>query len=174
VYSMSYIYVIDAGVLFSVWIQRHTESMFLTTPHVREEVQNRPSKFRADVLEVLDRLQEDSPTKESVKAARNASLETGDNTSLSENDIELIALAHSKSEGGVKVVLVSTDMAILNTARRMGIETIDPSGKFRDDIQWILVCPACDYRTTKPSASLECPVCGTTMHRKVLKKRRKQ
>jgi rRNA maturation endonuclease Nob1 len=171
---MSHIYVIDAGVLFSTWIQRRMERMFLTTPHVREEVLNRPSKFRADVLQVLDRLQEDSPTKESVKATRNASSETGDSTSLSENDIELIALAHSKSKGGVKVTLVSTDMAILNTARRMGIETIDPSGKFQDDVQWIFVCPACDYRTTKPSDSLECPVCGTTLRRKVLKRRRKR
>jgi rRNA maturation endonuclease Nob1 len=170
---MSHIYVIDAGVLFSTWMKRYPEGMFLTTPQVREEVQNRSSKLRADILEILDRLQEESPVVDSIKVTRRAASETGDRTSLSENDIELIALAHSKSRSGASVVLVSTDMSILNTARRMGIETIDPSGKFKDDIQWILMCPGCGHRSTQPVDGLECPICGTTMGRKVLRKHRK-
>jgi rRNA maturation endonuclease Nob1 len=167
---MSHIYVVDAGVLFSTWMQRYPESLFFTTPHIREEVQNRPSKFRTDILSILEKLREELPLRDSIEEVRKTASDIGDINSLSENDIELIALAHSKSKRGASVDLVSSDMAILNTARRMGIRTIDPSGKFKIDIEWVFVCPGCGHKSKKQVDGLECPVCGTTMRRKVLKK----
>jgi len=170
---MSRTYVIDAGALFSTWTKRVHEGVFFTTTDVVDELRNRPSKFRADLLEVLDRLREEVPATDSIRAARRAAAETGDDSILSETDIDLIALAHSKSQEGMSIVLVSTDLAVLNTARHMGIETVDPSGKFKDDIKWALICPACNHRTAASKAGLECPVCGTPMRRRALKKSRK-
>jgi len=67
---MSHIYVLDAGVLFSSWTIKVPEGMFTTTSSVLEEVKNRPSKVRTEILTLLDRLQEDFATPESIKAVR--------------------------------------------------------------------------------------------------------
>ena len=171
---MSHIYVIDSGVLFSTWIEKVSDSKFITTSRVMDEIHNRPSKFRADTLELLDRLRIESPPIDSIKAITKAATESGDKPVLSDTDIELIALAHSKKATRTSTTLVSTDMAILNTARYLGIDSIDPSGRFRDDIRWILICPACNYKSKVSVKDLECPICGTQMRRKVSQKSRKQ
>jgi len=170
---MSLVYVIDSGVLFSTWIRKAPDGEFVTTAGVVDEIHNKTSKFRVDVLELLDRLHIETPPIDSIKAATRAATETGDIPVLSETDVELIALAQSKKETGTVTTLVSTDMAILNTARHLGIDTVDPSGRFKDDIQWILICPACNFKSKVPVEDLDCPICGTQMRRKVSRKSRK-
>ncbi|MHA1862718.1 MAG: hypothetical protein ACTSWA_03035 [Candidatus Thorarchaeota archaeon] len=167
---MSQIYVLDAGVLFSNWTIKVSEGLFTTTSSVLEEIKNRPSKVRAEVLTLLDRLQEDFATPESIKAVRHASAKTGDKSVLSEVDIEIVALAHTKHSLGMKTTLVSTDLAVLNTARHMGITILDPSGRFKHEIIWSLKCPACYHKSSSKAKDLECPVCGTIMRRVVHRK----
>jgi UPF0271 protein len=170
---MSHIYVIDSGVLFSTWTKTVPAGVFTTTMGVVDEIHNKPSKFRADILELLDRLQKEIPPSDSIRAVTKAAVETGDKPVLSDTDVELIALAHSKKKAEPNITLVSTDMAVLNVARHLGIDTIDPSGKFKDDIRWILICPACNHKSLVSKEGVECPVCGTEMRRKVLRKARK-
>jgi len=152
---MSHIYVLDAGVLFSSWTIKVPEGMFTTTSSVLEEVKNRPSNVRTEILTLLDRLQEDFATPESIKAVR-----------------EIVALALTKKSLGMKTTLVSTDLAVLNTARHLGITIIDPSGRFKHEIVWSLKCPACYHKSSSKAKELECPVCGTVM-RRVVHRRRK-
>jgi rRNA maturation endonuclease Nob1 len=170
---MSHVYVIDSGVLFSTWIKQKPDAAFTTTLGVIDELRNKPSKLRVELLELLDRLKKETPPSDSMKAVIKAAGETGDKTVLSETDIELIALALSKKKDGTRTTLVSTDMAVLNTARHLGIDIIDPSDRFKDDIEWILVCPACGHKTKRHEEGIECPICGTQMRRKVLRKSRK-
>ena len=169
---MSQTYVLDAGVLFSSWTSKIPDGLFVTTSSVLEEVRNRPSKLRAEVLTLLDRLQEDYPDLESIKAVHDAASKTGDKSVLSEVDIEIIALAHSKISLGIAATLVSTDLAVLNTARHLKISILDPSGKFKHEIIWSLKCPACNHKSRSKAKELECPVCGTLM-RRVVQRRRK-
>jgi len=171
--EMSHVYVIDSGVLFSTWVRKVPDGEFITTIRVMDEIHNKPSKFRVDVLELLDRLRQETPPIDSIKVVTKAAAETGDKPVLSETDIELIALAQAKKATGTSTTLVSTDMAILNTARYLGIDSIDPSGRFRDDIRWVLICPACNHKSKVSTEDLECPVCGTQMRRKVSRKARK-
>ncbi len=167
---MSQIYVLDAGVLFSDWTSKIPDGLFVTTSSVLEEVRNRPSKLRAEMLTLLDRLQEDFPAPESLKAVRLAADKTGDKSVLSEVDIEIIALAHSKKSLGAITTLVSTDLAVLNTARHLGLTVLDPSRRFKHEIVWALKCPACKHKSRFRTTNLECPVCGTIMRRYVHKK----
>lgn len=167
---MSQIYVLDAGVLFSDWTSKIPDGLFVTTSSVLEEVRNRPSKLRAEMLTLLDRLQEDFPAPESLKAVRLAADKTGDKSVLSEVDIEIIALAHSKKSLGATTTLVSTDLAVLNTARHLGLTVLDPSRRFKHEIVWALKCPACKHKSRFRTTNLECPVCGTIMRRYVHKK----
>ena len=169
---MAIIYVLDAGVLFSKWTSKVPEGLFVTTSRVLEEVRNRPSKVRAEMLTLLDRLSEDFPTPESIKAVRLAAAKTGDRSVLSDVDIGIIALAFSKKSLDLKTTLVSTDLAVLNTARHLGLEVLDPSHKFKHEIVWALKCPACKHKSRFRTTNLECPVCGTVMRRFVHKKRK--
>jgi len=171
---MSQTYVLDAGGLFSSWTSKIPEGMFVTTSSVLEEIRNKPSKVRAEMLMLVDRLQEDFPTPESIKAVRLAAAETGDRSVLSSVDIEIIALAHSKKILGEKTTLVSTDMAVLNTARHLELTVIDPSHRFKKKITWALRCPACKHKSRFRTTNLECPVCGTVMRRFVHKKRKRR
>ena len=131
---MSIIYVLDAGVLFSRWTSKIPEGLFVTTSRVLEEVRNRPSKVRAEMLTLLDRLNEDFPTPESIKAVRLAAAKTGDRSVLSDVDIGIIALAFSKKSLDLKTTLVSTDLAVLNTARHLGLTVLDPSHRFKHEM----------------------------------------
>jgi len=169
---MSHIYVLDAGVLFSKWTSKIPEGLFVTTSSVLDEIRNRPSKVRAEMLIILDRLQEDFPTPESIKVVRLAATETGDRSVLSDVDIQIIALAHSKKSLDMKTTLVSTDMAVLNTARHLELAAIDPSHRYKASITWALRCPACKHKSRFRTTNLECPVCGTIMRRFVHKKRK--
>jgi UPF0271 protein len=171
---MSHVYVIDSGVLFSTWTKKVLDGTFTTTMAVVDEIRNRPSILRMGILETLDRLEKETPASDSIRAAAKAADETGDKTVLSETDIELIALAYSKMKDGTRTTLVSTDMAVLNTAKHLGIDIIDPTGRFKDDIEWIMVCPACGHKSKQHKTGIECPVCGTQMRRKVLRKSRKR
>ena len=169
---MSHTYVLDAGILFSSWTAKVPDGMFVTTSKVLEEIKNRPSKVRAEFLTLLDRLREDFATPESIKAVRVAASKTGDRSVLSDVDVEIIALAHTKHSSGIKTTLVSTDLAVLNTARHLGLPVLDPSGKFKHEIVWSLRCPACKHKSRFRTTNLECPVCGTVMRRFIHRKRK--
>ena len=162
---MTWLFIVDAGVLFSTWIQRQQDATFLTPTSLLDEVRNRPSKQRIDMMRSIDRFYDEMPSQQAMTAVRAAAKGTGDLSELSENDIDLIALALDKKGAEPKSVLVSTDFAILNTAISLGIDIIDPSKRFRTHIRWVLKCPACGEVSSDTGKERECPVCGTEMKR---------
>jgi rRNA maturation endonuclease Nob1 len=159
------VYVLDSGALLSIWTQKQTSASFLTTPEVIEELRNRPSQTRVETLISLGRLKEQMPSDTFIQGAAKAASETGDATSLSPTDIGIIALAFEASTNETDVTLVSTDLAVLNTAKHLGLRILDPSNRFRKKITWILVCPGCGHKSKDEKGALECPVCGTQMRR---------
>lgn len=169
---MSEIFVVDAGVLFSNWTQKNPSAQLITTDAVIEEVQNKPSQSRIESLLSLGRLRVIEPSSLMMKRVLEATEMTGDRTVLSKTDMGLIALALEYKESGESITLVSTDLAVLNTASHLGIRINDPSGKMRERRKWFLLCPACGHHASHSSEDLECPVCGTLMKRRVKKSRR--
>jgi UPF0271 protein len=170
---MSQIYVLDAGVLISTWTDKKIDSIFITTPGIVEEIRNRMSRFRAETLFLLEKMDVRSPSEENVRRVESIATSTGDQSVLSKNDIELIALASTVVSEGLDATLVSTDFAVLNTASQLDIAIIDPNQKFKQKIIWGMRCPACHYKSKTPTRDTECPVCGTTMRRTPLKPRKR-
>jgi len=170
---MTQLYVIDAGVLISTWTDKKMNANFVTTPNIIEEVRNRMSRFRAETLLLLEKMDERTPSIDEIKRVESVATTTGDHSVLSTNDIELIALASTIINEGLQVTLVSTDFAILNTASQLDIPIVDPFNKFKQKITWGMRCPACHYKSKKPTRDTECPVCGTRMNRTPLRKRKK-
>jgi UPF0271 protein len=160
-------YVLDTGAFLSNWTQKHPTAIFITTEQILNEIQNNPSKMRAENLLSIGRLRVESVGDEFLSKVSLAATKTGDGKVLSENDLELLALALSKHQSGIAVTLVSTDYAVLNTANYLEINIFDLTGKMKSAIRWIFECPACKYRGRDGP---ECPVCGTIMRRKARKK----
>lgn len=168
---MKRLFVVDAGVLFSNWPAKNPEYDLMTTENIIDEIQNRPSKSRMEFLMSIGRLRTDLPSPENIKRVQSAAKETGDILVLSDNDIELIALALDHVEHYQQVIVVSTDIAVLNTASHLGLGILDPADRMRDQRRWVIICPACNHIETTPPESMECPVCGTLMRRRVRNRR---
>jgi rRNA maturation endonuclease Nob1 len=117
-------------------------------------------------------MEERTPNEEDMLKAEDVAVSTGDMSELSRNDLELIALTLTISREVSDVTLVSTDFAVLNTASRLGLKIVDPNKKFGQEIIWIMKCPACNYKSNRPTRETECPTCGTEMRRSPLKKRK--
>jgi UPF0271 protein len=170
---MSKLYVLDAGVLITKWTDTKQDAIFITTPGIIEEVRNRMSRFRAETLFLLERMEDREPTEEEVRHVESVASSTGDISVLSKNDIGLIALASTVIKEGSNATLVSTDFAVLNTAIQLDIPIIDPDQKFKQKITWGMRCPACQYKSKTSTRDTICPVCGTNMRRTPLKGRKK-
>ncbi len=112
------------------------------------------------------RLTSETPLENLVWQVKEAALETGDASVLSATDIEILALGLSRKISGEKAVVVSTDLAVLNTAASLGLGVLDPNKKMKMRISWIMKCPACGHVEHQDSSNTECPVCGTNMLRK--------
>jgi UPF0271 protein len=145
----------------------------VTTSNILVEVRNRPSKLRTETLLLLDRMRAVNPEDQYIEQANEAATSAGDKSVLSDADVELIALALMLQNDGKEVTLVSTDFAVLNTASHLKVRILDSTGKFKREITWLMRCPACNYKSKKPTRDTECPVCGTTMRRTPLKEKMK-
>ena len=165
-------YVVDAGALLSPWKINIRDAVLVTTSNIINEIRNRPSQSRAEIMILLDQMQITDPTKEYVNRAKAGATHSGDISIISENDIELVALALMLNDEGKAVVLVSSDFAVLNVTSLMGLNILDPTGKFGQEIIWGMRCPACHYLAHSPRGETECPICGTEMRRTPLKKRK--
>ena len=160
------IHVLDTGALLSTWTQKNPDLFFVTTPSILAELQNRPSKQRADNLIMTGRLSLETPFENLISQVKEAALEAGDASVLSATDLEIIALGLTKKVSGATVVIVSTDLALLNTAANLNLGIIDPNEKMKQKISWIMRCPACGHVEHQARSEIECPVCGTDMLRK--------
>ncbi len=159
-----HIYLVDTGALLTNWAQKKPDVRLLAPSSIIEEIRNRPSIQRIETLISLDRLSIEDAQEHCIREAQKAATETGDISVLSIQDIDLLGLAYKRSRMGDDVTVVSTDMAVLNVARFLGVKILDLKGKISHDVQWMMKCPACG-NTKKGTKSVECEVCGTKMKR---------
>jgi rRNA maturation endonuclease Nob1 len=99
-----------------------------------------------------------------------AAKQTGDNRELSYADKTILALALSEQNSDMKLILVSSDYAVLNTAIHLNMEILDLSGKLSESRIWLYYCPACNNKEKTPGLNLECSICGTKMIRRTRKR----
>jgi rRNA maturation endonuclease Nob1 len=165
-----HIYVLDTGVLLSQWTSKNPAFILMTTQSVIDEIRNRPSKNRIQNLLSTDRLRIASPDAESIEMTEKKARETGDYGVLSREDSELISLGLQQKHLGHRVSVVSSDLALLNTAAALGLGILDPMERMKEKITWMLKCPGCGNEEFETITHAECPVCGTEMQRKPKRK----
>ncbi len=135
-----------------------------TTSLVYDEIKH--IKKNHDALGTLletNRLKIREPDKESIMAAVKAAKNTGDYPQLSKQDVSILAL-------GIELngEIISDDFAISNVARNLGLKISPIMTQGISDVgKWVHYCPGC--RTNHTFGS-ECPMCGTPLKRKLLKR----
>ena len=103
-----------AGIPFS------SNDSFMTTSIVYREIEHIKSKQGAlDMLQQTNRLQIRDPKEETIKIVNQTAEKTGDKTTISEQDVSIIALALENN-----IELITDDFAVTNVAKQLKIKTI--------------------------------------------------
>ncbi len=147
--------VLDTSVFFSSF---PCSGDLSTTWSVVAELRDLRSKARLDILRESG-LEIRDPGPESLARAREASIKSGEKESLSQTDLDILALA---LELGGSVC--TDDYALQNVARRLGIEVIPIRQKGGSGKRWYYRCSGCGKYGKGPG---ECPVCGSPFKRRI-------
>ena len=141
-----------------------SNDLFMTTSAVYEEIQHIKAKQGAlEMLQQTNRLQIRDPSEEIIDIVKEASIKTGDNTTMSKQDITIIALALENN-----IELITDDFAVTNVARQLKIKTSSLMTQGINTVgRWISYCPICGKEF---SVKKECPICGSKLNRKLIKK----
>jgi len=137
---------------------------FMTTSMVYEEIQHIKTKQGAlEMLQQTNRLQIRDPSQENIIIVTDASIKTGDNLTISKQDISIVALALENN-----IELITDDFAVTNVAKQLKIKTSSLMTKGISIIgKWISYCSMCGKEFSKQK---ECPICGSKLNRKLIKK----
>ena len=137
---------------------------FMTTSVVYEEIQHIKTKQGAlEMLQQTNRLQIRDPDKEYISIVKDTANKTGDSVTISEQDISIVALALEN-----KIELITDDFAVTNVAKQLKIQTLSLMTQGISTVgKWIIYCSMCGKEFSKEK---ECPICGSKLNRKLIKK----
>jgi UPF0271 protein len=155
--------VLDASAFYAGIPFGSNEPNFITSL-VYDEIQH--IKKSHDVVQILietKRLTIKDPDTVFLNKVKNAATESGDLINLTNEDISSISLSLQ-----LHAELVTDDFAMSNVAKNLGI-TINPimTNGIKTTGTWRYYCPACEINFSKTS---QCPNCGTSLKRKLIRK----
>ncbi len=144
----------------------------LSVPSVLEELRTGTMGLaRFQTAEEVGKLRISSPSKEFMDRLKTCSSSMGETGSLSQADLEVLALALQLKELGGNPVIVSDDYGVQNVAEKIGVQYISLAVLgIKYCFHWVPYCPACHRRFEVTYQSKDCPVCGTALSRRVLSK----
>ena len=115
------------------------------------------------MLQQTNRLQIRDPEKETIKVVNDAAEKTGDKKTISEQDVSIIALSLEN-----EIELITDDFAVTNVAKQLGVKTSSLMTQGINIVgKWISYCSVCGKEFSKEK---ECPICGSKLNRKLIKK----
>ncbi|MFX1319590.1 MAG: NOB1 family endonuclease [Promethearchaeota archaeon] len=165
------IFIIDTSALYHQQQFAAEDIQLATTPLVEKEMHHKGLKESLDLLIVTNKLRIIEPTSHSIKKVKTTAQKLGDLPTLSEPDQELLALAVDLTTQDYRVILVTDDYAIQNVAQQLGVEfkSVSTSG-IREIINWETYCKACGHKEPGSTTETTCPVCGTALKRRAIRK----
>jgi len=153
------IYVIDtSGFIVGIKV---SPTSIVTVPGVVDEIIDRDTRLRFDLLHDAG-LIVDIPYEEYKDTVRSASISTGDDSVLSNTDIDILAKALELSKIS-DVILITDDYAVQNVATILDIkyQSAATSG-IKKKIRWELRCTGCG---SVVRSGTECPICASKIKR---------
>lgn len=143
-------YVLDSSALIEGFVPPGDAEIYVP-PGVEEEVHRRNANF--SLIKVV------SPSRYNTKLVVKGAKETGDFHSLSNVDMEILALALQ-----LNAIIITDDYAIQNVAAHLGLEfqSLHQEG-IKELRRWKWRCTSCGRYFNKYYP--ECPVCGGKLKR---------
>lgn len=160
--------VLDTSAILSGFAIHMSDTPQFTTPDVLNELHSDKLDFSTQLPLVNEAsIRVSSPNEVSMRRVNEIATKVGD-SSLSETDKSLIALALELKNKGYEPILVTDDYALQNSAEILSL-------RFQPYVErgivhrynWKLVCPGC-FRNYEFSTKMEnCPVCGTKLKKRI-------
>jgi len=144
-----------------------------TAPLVVEELRDGLTTSRLRSMEATGRLKVVEPEQRFLDVVEDESLRMGESHALSATDKQVLALGLQLRDDDLEPVIVSDDYSVQNMADALGLGhrgLATPGIKRR--FKWTLYCPGCRREYPEPQPDDVCPVCGTELKRKPVRKRR--
>jgi UPF0271 protein len=165
--------ILDASAFVMGYDPLRLQSEQYTVSTVVGEIKDRSARIRiqtaidAGVLRIME------PTKESRNRVIMQSTQLGDMDKLSATDLDVLALTLDLISSGKRCLLITDDYAVQNIANplRISFKSLVAHG-IRYQFIWRLHCPACGRNYHPNLIEKACPVCGTILRRKVIKKKK--
>lgn len=169
--SSEVIFVVDTSALVGKLQYAASDIQLATTPLLVKEMLRHGLKDVVQMLSDTQKLRILEPTPESIKVVVDAATGLGDIAYLSKPDQQLLALAIDLSKQNFRVVVLTDDYSIQNVAQRLSIHfrSIGEHG-IREIIQWETYCPGCGHKFRDHSRGDSCPICGTLLKRRGIRK----
>ncbi|RJS88569.1 ribonuclease VapC [Candidatus Bathyarchaeota archaeon] len=165
--------VLDTSALIAGYEPIRGRGEHYTVPEVLEELRDSMARLRLQTALETGKLKISKPDERFREEAMRVAEETGDLTALSPADLSLLALALQLRETKGEVTLLTEDYSVQNVAHRLGIEYVSLATMgISRGILWVTYCPGCRRTYEEPVPGGVCPICGTRLRRKPLKKSR--
>jgi len=152
--------VLDASAFYA-GIPFLSQSEYSTTSLVYDEIKH--IKKNHDALGVLlqtKRLEIKDPDIQYIESVNKVARKTGDRSTLSKQDISVIALSLE-----LNLELITDDFAVSNVAKNLKIKIYPLMTSGIEKVgNWIHYCPGCNKSFSELSI---CPLCGNSLRRKL-------
>ena len=161
-------YVVDSTVLIHVLpnnLEYFSNKNFIVPSSIYEEIKSKKAKFALEILIEQNHVQLVEPTKKSLKKAEKMAKKTGDFTSLSNYDLQIIALSLDYND----FIILSDDFAIQNVCKINNLCVEGTSFSIQTKRQYYWKCSVC-YNTYHRKVQV-CIECGSPVKRKYYKKK---
>lgn len=143
-----------------------------TVPMVKEEFIGSPMAWvRLKMAVEKGKLKVKAPDDFFIEKVKVSASAVGDSFSLSETDLQVLALALQLKTQGYVPLIATDDYSMQNVARHLGMDFASlATFGIRQPLKWMRYCPACRKKYSADYKSKICQVCGTELKRKPLKK----
>lgn len=138
---------------------------------VLEEVRDEESRRSLELGLGIKRISVGKPSRDAREKIKEAAERIGEYISLSEADLDVVALAYMYKERGCKVIVFTDDYSIQNLLAHLEIsfKPLRTRG-IRDLRIYKVYCPVCGYVSFNPGEEI-CPICGSRLIRKIVSRR---
>jgi UPF0271 protein len=169
---MARVLILDASAFIMGYEASSNKVKHYTVPSVLKEIRQDLHKIRLESAISGGSITVVTPKRDSIIKVQKIVSMLGELGALSDVDIELLALGLQFKQSDLEPTIVSDDYSIQNVASSMGIlfKGLGTSG-ITKIFEWVTYCPGCRKRYDKPQSDGICPICGTDLKRKPVKKK---
>lgn len=169
---MRRIIILDASAFIVGYEASDIDEEHYTVPSVQEELRsNGFHKLRLEIAQRSGRVRVLSPDGQYLEKVEAKAAELGEAGSLSSTDKELLALGLQLRSEGNSPIIASDDYSVQNVADHLdlGYRSLATRG-IKQRFDWGIYCPGCKKKFDEPQPRNICPICGTELKRRPIRK----